>query len=260
MDPEYLLSHPTEEPTGLRNQIRSVVEQQRANLTNPSACTWLPYPSLGASLPDMFARGQDRTFNFVGRPQLANLLGQITATGKHLHQRWVGTIGYGKSHLLAAAACCLLADGWHVVYISDSAELGGRNNEGAFDVLQEAMLVAFAGNESDMVAIANCGSISELQAWCKSLKPVQSDRLIFLLDEAHAIMGEAEPSWVSSLLYHRRVVRVVSLRDTPDVQPLIVSHTETVATFFGGLSEKVGQFAVLNEGCLLRWRDIQLLV
>jgi len=173
----------------------------------------------------------------VGRPQLEDVLKQVKdRRDAHHHLQWLGTIGYGKSHLLAATACCLLAEGWDVVYIPDCTDL--LDNAVAYHVLQDALLVAFAGNSSHMMAIQQCVTIDALVQWCVHTLPVAKDsRLVFLLDQAHAIAGVKRPSWLAELLYNRCAVKAVSLRDPGILGTLSKQRNETDVMFFGGLSE-----------------------
>ena len=229
--------HPdTDQAARLREEIRGAVEKQRASLADPSAYAWLPFPSLKHSIPSRFAR-QGRSFYFVGRPQVEDVLKQIKERlDAHHHLQWLGTIGYGKSHLLAATACCLLAEGWQVVYVPDCVDL--LDNAVAYHVLQDALLVAFAGNSPHIAAIQQCSTIDELVQWCVDLLPAAKDsRLVFLLDQAHAIVGDKRPRWLAELLYNRCAVKAVSLRDPGILGTLSKQRNETDVMFFGGLSE-----------------------
>ena len=221
----------------LREQIRGTVEQQRASLADPSANAWLPFPSVSRSVPSRFTE-EDGLFYFVGRPQFEDVLDQIKHKRRHAHHhlQWLGTIGYGKSHLLAAAACCLLAEGWNVVYIPDCADL--LDKAVAYRVLRDALLLAFAGEDTRVAAIGQCSTLDALVQWCVNSLPVSKDsKLVFLLDQAHAIVGEKRPSWLAELLDNRCAVKAVSLRDPGILATLSKQRSETDVMFFGGLSE-----------------------
>ena len=221
----------------LREEIRGAVDRQRASLTDPSGNAWLPFPSLSHSIPSRFSR-EGRSFYFVGRPQLKDVLEQIKdrQDAQH-HLQWLGTIGYGKSHLLAAAACCLLAEGWEVVYIPDCSDL--LDEAVAYHVLRDALLMAFAGIGTHITAIEKCATIDALVQWCVGSLPVAKDsKLVFLLDQAHAMVGAGQrPKWVAELLYNRCAVKAVSLRDPGILGTLSKQRNETDVMFFGGLSE-----------------------
>ena len=222
--------------THLREQIRGAVEQQRANLADPAGNAWLPFPSVNRGIPSRFSR-QERSFFFVGRPQLEDVLSQIKdRQDAHHHLQWLGTIGYGKSHLLAAAACCLLAEGWNVVYIPDCADL--LDTTVAYHVLQDALLLAFTGEDTHIAAIEQCSTLDALVQWCANALPVSKEsQLVFLLDQAHAIVGDKRPSWLAGLLDNRCAVKAVSLRDPGILGTLSKQRSETDVMFFGGLSE-----------------------
>ena len=223
--------------THLRKQIRGAVEQHRANLADPAGNAWLPFPSVNRSIPSRFTEN-DGLFYFVGRPQFEDVLIQIKHKRRHAHHhlQWLGAIGYGKSHLLAAAACCLLAEGWNVVYIPDCADL--VDTTVAYHVLQDALLLAFTGADTYIAAIEQCSTLDALVQWCANALPVSKEcQLVFLLDQAHAIVGDKRPSWLAGLLDNRCAVKAVSLRDRGILGTLSKQRSETDVMFFGGLSE-----------------------
>ena len=108
----------------------------------------------------------------------------------------------------------------------------------AYRVLRDALLLAFAGEGTRVAAIGQCSTLDALVQWCVNSLPVSKDsKLVFLLDQAHAIVGDKRPKWVAELLYNRCAVKVVSLRDPGILGTLSKQRSETDVMFFGGLSE-----------------------
>ncbi|KAF8539196.1 hypothetical protein BDD12DRAFT_633437, partial [Trichophaea hybrida] len=69
-----------------------------------------------------------------------------------------GTLGAGKSYLLAALACLLNKEGAKVVYLPDCREMMGDTCE----YLRSALRLTFTGNERHDAFLADCNDTSEL--------------------------------------------------------------------------------------------------
>jgi len=95
-------------------------------LRDPAIQTKLPFPSVWPHLPERFkCTGDDNNWDYTGREKFPTLLKAVQTLESSPEWRgcWLyGTIGYGKSHLLAALVCYLIATGRRVVYLPDCRE------------------------------------------------------------------------------------------------------------------------------------------
>jgi hypothetical protein len=98
-----------------------------------------------------------------------------------------GSMGYGKSHLLAVLAALLLRSGRRPVYISDCRELLGNT----LSYLQSALLCAFADPSLSSIQdeIRACSSLDDLVYFCgdQSVTP-----LYFIIDQKNALEHEPD--------------------------------------------------------------------
>ncbi|KAI5792571.1 hypothetical protein DFH27DRAFT_654987 [Peziza echinospora] len=93
-------------------------------LSQPGFSCRLPFPYIGA-VPERFHLDQGSQFEYFGRHRFAELYKiakqMNPRQGKRVHL--YGTLGSGKSHLLAALVCMLRKEGLRVVYLPDCYEL-----------------------------------------------------------------------------------------------------------------------------------------
>jgi hypothetical protein len=113
-------------------------------LSNPAIQIKLPFPFVGYSIPERFNSNGDRDYwDYMGREKFTELLDAINVleTTNWRGYLFYGTIGYGKSHLLAALACYLISAGKRVVYIPDCRECAWS----PVSYFRAAMLLAWGG-------------------------------------------------------------------------------------------------------------------
>jgi ABC-type glutathione transport system ATPase component len=95
---------------------------------------------------DRFRLNQDRTFRFMGRQKFAEVYQTVSnmswATGTIYSLQ--GTLGSGKSHILAALACLLLKEGKRVVYLPDARVLATA----VVEYTKEALQLAYADDQA----------------------------------------------------------------------------------------------------------------
>ena len=105
----------------LRKEYRSL-EKLCDQLSDPALMTKLPFPFPGkGKQTDRFTILDDDSWSYLGREYFTTLLNKVTelmgsATGEI---SLYGTIGFGKTHLLAALVCYLSVAGKRVVYFPD---------------------------------------------------------------------------------------------------------------------------------------------
>jgi len=110
----------------LREQILGTEACTLDSLSDPSRWTSLPFPALSPQLPlDRFRFNPDGTFRFMGRQIFADVYQAVSnlswRTGTNYSLQ--GSLGSGKSHILAALACLLVKEGRRVVYLPDAKRL-----------------------------------------------------------------------------------------------------------------------------------------
>jgi hypothetical protein len=112
-----------------------------AQLSNPAIQIKFPFPFVGDSIPERFNYDGDHGYwDYVGREKFTELVDATDAL-ETTHWRgylFYGTIGYGKSHMLAALAYYLISAGKRIVYIPDCRECAWS----PVDYLRAAMLLA----------------------------------------------------------------------------------------------------------------------
>lgn len=225
----------------LRNQIKAAsnVAKDADTLSDPSTAHWLPFPSL-ATIPKRFKRNQQRCFYYEGRHEMKKRVKEIKdnlAEGRHL--LWHGTVGYGKSHLLAVVACHLLADDYHVVYIPDCSKLKSDNL--VFHALRNALFVAFSDNMGILRQIDRQQDLKNLIDWCirrECIHPSRDSKIVFLLDQAHPLIaGESHSSQcLNDIIDNCCAVRAISIRDQTIATELTKVRDDEDVSCFGGVT------------------------
>jgi hypothetical protein len=97
--------------------------------SNPKKIISLPFPFLGERKPVERFSINDGKFRYMGRKMFDDVLDIIERLkiGDGYMDCFVyGTIGYGKSYILATIACFLLRTGKRVVYLPDCRELAKK--------------------------------------------------------------------------------------------------------------------------------------
>ncbi|KAF8462175.1 hypothetical protein BDZ91DRAFT_850755 [Kalaharituber pfeilii] len=107
----------------LQQQI-NMLSIDAVRLSQPGASFALPFPYPGV-VPERFHLGQEGQFEFFGRHKFAELYKVVKDMNPRQRKRvhFHGTLGAGKSHLLAALVCLLRKEGAPVVYLPDCYEL-----------------------------------------------------------------------------------------------------------------------------------------
>jgi hypothetical protein len=129
------------QPSGAAVELSGAV----AKLSSPTFDVKFPFPFVGYVVPRRFKveHGDECYWFYVGRERFTELLDsfRIVQQKRDPSALWVyGTEGYGKSYLLAALVCYLVARKERVVYIPDCRAC--INNPVGY--VQAAMLFAWA--------------------------------------------------------------------------------------------------------------------
>ena len=112
--------------------------------SNPAQKILLPFPSLYEQLPTIRFHLNNGIWKYMGREKFKELLKKVEELKQNPHVGlWLyGTIGYGKSHLLAALVCHLVSRGDVVFYVPDCRILARH----PLRYLKAAMLLAWGIN------------------------------------------------------------------------------------------------------------------
>ena len=154
--------------------------------SNPEGILRIPFPFLGFPKPtDRFAiNDENASFDYMGREKFAEVLAEIGALGPYKYRALYvyGTIGYGKSHILAAMTCLLLQQGKRVVYLPDCRAMAAD----FLEYIKSGLLLAFGDSESHQLRIQKCGSADEIISFCKRIVLDDRIRLYFIVDQLNA--------------------------------------------------------------------------
>ncbi|KAF8535742.1 hypothetical protein BDD12DRAFT_912599 [Trichophaea hybrida] len=159
--------------------------------SDPSLTMYLPFLGPSDHMSSRFIYNSDNEFRFRGREpfkKLAELaLSLEPAKGRQflfLH----GTLGVGKSHLMAALACYLTRRGKRVVFLPDCLALLKSPLPG----VREALTIAFSDEPLLVDEIFEARTKDDLEDLCAKISTEHT--LYFLIDQANALdtMPEGE--------------------------------------------------------------------
>jgi hypothetical protein len=158
---------------------------------NPAQRLKLPFPYTGEPHDrfTMTLEGGVSYFEFVGREKFEELHQAVLGLGQKKNLQLYGTIGFGKSHLLAALAVLLMLKGRRVVYLPDCKKMlldpAGYMKKALLLTLQLAPLDDDEGRASRK--LLECASVGELEIWRKSFIGIKDDVLTFFVGQASAL-------------------------------------------------------------------------
>lgn len=125
----------------------------------------------------------DNQFLYMGREKFAELwklVEQLKESG-YSKLSVYGTVGYGKSYMLAALVCLLMSHGDSVVYLPDCRAL----LLDPVEYVKTAMVLTFAAREDIQREITEIESEEGIkQFFNRHRRP----RVIFVVDQAHELM------------------------------------------------------------------------
>jgi hypothetical protein len=133
-------------------------------LSDPAFYTKLPFPFVGKILPKRFKTDPKdcrKMWSYMGREKFKKLQEEFEKMreSNDTSALWLyGTKGYGKSHLLAAFVCYLIARGERVVYLPDCRE----SIKGPVYDIRAALLLAWADDDSKQREIMTLNNKEEI--------------------------------------------------------------------------------------------------
>ncbi|KAF7363731.1 Glycoside hydrolase [Mycena sanguinolenta] len=142
------------------NSLRGVSADLEA-FANPSKCTSLPFPSLlKSSIQSLHAPTGQYRYKHMGRSIFSSIMSEIQRLDRQIPTpvALVGTFGCGKTHLLAALASFLFAQGKRVVFLPESWLVA----DDTMFWLKLAFALAFADRPQTMERILQFQTVDEL--------------------------------------------------------------------------------------------------
>jgi hypothetical protein len=141
-------------------------------------------------VPSRFAVSANNSFPYVGREQFAELWSKWLKIKDNTRRRRAiyvyGSMGYGKSHLLAALACLLVRLGEHVVYLPDCRAM----LQDPLEYLQTAFLLAFQNARDYWDAVLQSKDFEDLALLSHQF--ANGRKICFIVDQLNALDVEAD--------------------------------------------------------------------
>ena len=233
----------------LRDRIRQMAPTDASAFATPAEDQIvLPFPSVNETLPqDRFSLSKDKNWNYMQRKKFQELLGGVQQLiAKPYSGLWLtGTAGYGKSHLLAALVCYLVATGSRAIYIPDCRAC----LENPVEYIQAAMLLCWAGSPSmqaEIMALRTRGDILDFF----TRQPTGDEPIIFVIDQ----LNELEPkSSTEEQLRNERKANLESwLMDCSSKHKRVLSASANNASYKESLQEPMNLLQVNAYGGLVK--------
>jgi hypothetical protein len=153
------------------------LEVLKRRLSDPAIVSRLPFPFVWNLKPDhRFKFSPDGYWDYMGREKFEDLLDDTKK------KTWLyGTIGYGKSHLLAALVCYLTVAGERVVYIPDCGDCA----QNPVDCFRAAMLLAWANDDITQEEIMKMKSTQQISRFFN--RDQHESKIVFVIDQMNAL-------------------------------------------------------------------------
>ena len=154
----------------------------------------IPFPFIG-KVPSQFSAeyttvGGDRSttpwFRYYGRKLMKEIYDDITKMDLRTTQSMYylhGTLGYGKSYILAVLSVALIKKGYKVVYLPDCGRLARSFTE----YLKNALLLTYANDTGAQEEFLGCQNANELTQWCVARSSRLDERLYFVIDQLNVL-------------------------------------------------------------------------
>ena len=170
----------------LLKRIRSQTPEDPLDLAAPAEkLIVLPFPSLLPTLPrGRFDLDRESNWGYMAREKFKELLqGADEPLEDPDAGLWFyGTIGYGKSHLLAALVCYLLSTGSQVIYIPDCEQC----LRDPIEYVRAAMVLAWAGNPALQMKILDLETRLDILQFFND-RATEGCWIVFVVDQMNAL-------------------------------------------------------------------------
>lgn len=237
----------------LLSRIKKEAPTDPTEYSNPGKIMTIPFPYLGPIVPtERFSLTTDKSFHYMGREKFAEALTMINSfeipNGDKVLYIY-GSIGYGKSHILAAMACLLIQQGKRVVYLPDCRAMLAD----FLSYLQAGLLLAFGDSKHYQRRIQGFKRRTDIIDFCKHIS-MRNIRLYFIVDQLNALDEEhsnddinanlKKNSTIDSLgkiVYNHFVIKSASANHKSAIHMMEKQTNELKISLFGGLT-KVWKF------------------
>ncbi len=164
-------------------EVIKKLPEDRNVYSNPENSLLLPFPFLGENKPvERFFIDDDNKFLYIGRKAFDEVLKIINEFrfGRGFMKCYIyGTMGYGKSYILATIVCFLFRTGKRVVYLPDCRGLAMDT----VDYVKSALYLAYENNSDKISEINDCETLDEIVKFCKG----ESEPLYIVVDQLNAL-------------------------------------------------------------------------
>ena len=211
--------------------------------SDPTSKQLLAFPFVGLDVPGRFKLDDmtEGTWSYEGRTkfkELVQMLKNVRESGTNSTVWLYGTRGYGKSYLLAALVCYLVAQDERVVYIPDCRAL----LEDHVKYVRLAMLFAWADDSTAQEEIVKLHTEDAISAFFDSQTPI-----IFVVDQKNgfnkSVTSEKETTrradllgWIGRFTTGHKRVFSSSANHADFHDQISRQHSNYVLSVYGGLT------------------------
>jgi len=151
-----------------------------------------------------------------------------------------GTLGYGKSYILAALAIRLMQQERKVVYLPDCRRLV----RSFLTYLKSALVLTYAGDLETQSKFLKCATGQALVNWCIMRATSMQEELYFLIDQMNALDTDVDSLNSVSLEERRQCAKLIA--GLEGCHYLVYSST---GNYKHGLQEQNGAGALRKSFC-----------
>ena len=174
----------------LFQRIKETVPTDPETYADPAQLLQLPFPFLWGQLPSDRFDISEAQFTYMGREMFKELWNKVETMRRIPHARDLflcGTVGYGKSHILACIALLLIQKGEGVVYLPDCRALLGN----VVPYVKAAMLLTFGDSPEIQQQVQGLRTMADITDFFLYRTP--SRKIFFIIDRYDAIEPVTEP-------------------------------------------------------------------
>jgi hypothetical protein len=175
------------EATELYKKIKENVGDDSKAYSDPKIISNLPFPFVGPIPTSRFKLNDRSSFEYMGREEFCMVLDAINQMGRQTYEDILilGTIGYGKSHILAAMVCYLIKTGKRVVFLPDCRCLVNE----PVKYFRQALYLTFGDQEPARRKIQDCRTLDDIKNFFKDAS-FDKIKLYVIVDQINALESE----------------------------------------------------------------------
>ena len=168
----------------LFQRIKETIPTDPETYADPAQLLQLPFPFLWDELPSDRFDISEAQFTYVGREMFKELWNKVETMRQIPHARDLflcGTMGYGKSHILACIALLLIQKGEGVVYLPDCRALLGN----VVPYVKAAMLLTFGDSPVIQQRVQGLRTMEDITDFFLRRTPLR--KIFFIIDQFNAL-------------------------------------------------------------------------